>query len=130
MQIHLLDCKSPVSLFRQLGNLKLQLCMMILSELRDTYWGADFAYRMFERARAKLSEEPQAPVRASQASSSQPSVPDAAMAPLTPDSTALYQSRSIDQGDLSYPSLDDILAPGFSLGDMQYPFWTNELGLR
>ena len=130
MQIHLLDCKSPSSLFRQLGNLKLQLCMMILSELRDTYWGADFAYRMFERAQAKLLEVPKAHAEANQASGLQRCVPDATVSPLTPESTALSQSHSTNQSHLSYPSLDDILAPGFSLGEVQYPFWTNELGLR
>ena len=130
MQIHLLDCKSPNSLFRQLGNLKLQLCMMILSELRDTYWGADFSYRMFERAQAKLSEVPEPPAKASQVSGLQNHVPDAAAAPLTPESTAMPQSQSIGQSHHPYPSLHDILAPDFSLGEMQHPFWMSQPDLR
>jgi hypothetical protein len=130
MQIHLLDCKSPIPLFRQLGNLKFQLCMLILPELRDTYWGADFAYRMFQRARAKLSEDSTTQARADQASISQYRAPDAVVVPLTPESTVLSQSQSNYHGYSSYPSLDDILTPGFSLGAMQYPFWIDGQGVR
>lgn len=130
MQIHLLDCKSPSSLFRQLGDLKLRLCMMILSELRDTYWGADFAYKMFQRAQAKLSEILETHSEANHASGLQYRIPQAPIAPLTPESTAFSQVQSRDQSLSSYPSLEDILAPEFSLGDGQYLFGTNELELR
>lgn len=54
MQIHLFDCKSSNSLTRGFGQNKLQLCMLVLQELRETYWGADFMYRLFEHARLKL----------------------------------------------------------------------------
>ena len=130
MQIHLLDCKSPNALSRQLGNLKLQLCMIILSELRETYWGADFAYRMFERAQAKLAEVPETHAQAHQQSTFQHCAPNASVAPLTPESTEFSQAQSTDQPYSSYPSLDAILGTSFSLGDTQYPFWMNDLGLR
>jgi hypothetical protein len=33
--------------------------MMVLSELRDNYWGAAIAYRLFEEAQTKLHNRPQ-----------------------------------------------------------------------
>jgi hypothetical protein len=55
MQIHLLESTSAASpLSRNFGSHKLQLCMMVLSELRSRYLGADLAYRLFEQAEAKL----------------------------------------------------------------------------
>ncbi|KAI5460766.1 fungal-specific transcription factor domain-containing protein [Mariannaea sp. PMI_226] len=54
MQIHLLDCKSSNALVRQFASQKLQICMLALSELRDTYWGADFVFEIFQRAQSKL----------------------------------------------------------------------------
>jgi len=54
MQIHLFDCKSTVPLRRGLGSNKLNLCMLILSKLRETYWSAGVIYRLFERAQLIL----------------------------------------------------------------------------
>lgn len=54
MQIHLYDCKSSNSLTRGLAENKLQLHMLVLSNLRGTYWGADVMYRLFERAQTIL----------------------------------------------------------------------------
>lgn len=54
MQIHLLDFKSSNSLARRLAEHRLQLGMMILAELRETYWGADFVLKLFQRALAKM----------------------------------------------------------------------------
>lgn len=31
--------------------------MMVMSQLRLTYWGADFMFRLFQRAQAKVAEE-------------------------------------------------------------------------
>lgn len=56
MQMHLLESTSASPLLRNFGSHKLKLCMMVLSELRATYWGADSIYRLFERAEAKLLE--------------------------------------------------------------------------
>ncbi|KAM0263713.1 hypothetical protein ACHAQJ_001027 [Trichoderma viride] len=50
MQIHLYDCKSANALTRGLAENKLQLHMLVLSNLRGTYWSADVMYRLFERA--------------------------------------------------------------------------------
>ena len=54
MQIHLLELLSPSSLSRRYGRLKFELCMLVLSEIGETYWGADYTYRFFERAQAKI----------------------------------------------------------------------------
>jgi hypothetical protein len=56
MQIHLLHCKSSNALVGQFAAQKLHICMLALSELRDTYWGADFVFEMFQRAQKKLLE--------------------------------------------------------------------------
>ncbi|KAH8125632.1 hypothetical protein LI328DRAFT_151755 [Trichoderma asperelloides] len=61
MQIHLYDCKSSNSLIRGLAENKLQLHMLVLSNLRGTYWSADVIYRLFERAQTILKKgSPQA----------------------------------------------------------------------
>ncbi|KAM0512121.1 hypothetical protein ACHAPE_009169 [Trichoderma viride] len=56
MQIHLHDCKSANSLIRGLAENKLQLHMLVLSNLRGTYWSADVMYRLFERAQTILKK--------------------------------------------------------------------------
>lgn len=56
MQIHLFDCKSTVPLRRGLGSNKLNLCMLVLSQLRDTYWSASVIYRLFKRAQVMLEK--------------------------------------------------------------------------
>ena len=42
---------------------------MVLSELRENYWGAAVAYRLFEKAQADLHESPQAQWTESEATS-------------------------------------------------------------
>ncbi|KAL7920603.1 hypothetical protein ACQKWADRAFT_297968 [Trichoderma austrokoningii] len=64
MQIHLYDCKSANALVRGLAENKLQLQMLVLSNLRETYWSADVMYRLFERAQMILKKgSSQAPKR-------------------------------------------------------------------
>ncbi|KAF9885366.1 hypothetical protein FE257_012983 [Aspergillus nanangensis] len=57
MQIHLYDCRSPNPLVRRFAGQKLELCMLVMSQLRHTYWGADFMFRLFQRAQVKVAEE-------------------------------------------------------------------------
>ena len=54
MQIHLLDCKSSSTPVRMLGTNRLLLCMQLLTELKSTYWAAEFALRLFQRAHEKI----------------------------------------------------------------------------
>ncbi|KAE9376219.1 hypothetical protein N431DRAFT_404413 [Stipitochalara longipes BDJ] len=56
MQIHLFDCKSSVPIRRGLGKNKLNLCMLVLAQLRNTYWSASVIYRLFERAQIMLDK--------------------------------------------------------------------------
>ena len=56
MQIFLFDCKSTEPLRRGLGTNKLNLCMLVLSQLRNTYWSASVTYRLFSRAQALLDK--------------------------------------------------------------------------
>jgi hypothetical protein len=50
MQINLFDCKSELPLRRGLGRNKLNLCMLVISQLRETYWSASVIHRLFDRA--------------------------------------------------------------------------------
>ena len=62
MQIHLFDCKSTNPLICGLGSNKLQLCMLVLSNLRETYWSAGVMYRLFEKAQMILgNSKPELP---------------------------------------------------------------------
>jgi hypothetical protein len=54
MQIHLFDLKSANPLVKGLASTRLRLCMLVLLELRDTYWSAGVMYRLFERAQRIL----------------------------------------------------------------------------
>lgn len=75
MQIHLFDCKSNRQLVRNLAWSKLGECMMVVSELRNTYWGADFTYKLFEAAETILKslEDQSTSSRAGQGYSNQES---------------------------------------------------------
>ncbi|KAJ5280280.1 hypothetical protein N7478_005652 [Penicillium angulare] len=55
MQIHLFDCKSGNSLHANLGKNRLNLCLLFLDNLRDTYWSAGVMYRLFDRAQSILT---------------------------------------------------------------------------
>ena len=60
MQIHLIESKSSVGrLLKKFSSYKFQLYMMVLSELRNNYWGAEVAYHLFEQAEAKLRDRPE-----------------------------------------------------------------------
>ena len=56
MQVHLFDYKSTEPLISGLAGNRLQLCMLVLSKLRDTYWSAGVMHRLFERAQCILQE--------------------------------------------------------------------------
>ena len=75
--------------------------MIVLSELRETYWGADFTFRMFEKAKTKL-----------QMGSSNPA---GVTMPNDTSSTNFSPTCSTGLGGF-IPSLDDLLAPEFAFG--------------
>ncbi|VTT68198.1 unnamed protein product [Fusarium fujikuroi] len=82
MQIHLSDCKSTTALIHALATHKMQLCMLVLSNLRMTYWSADVMYKLFDRAQKILGK-----TRASQSSSSDLSDPQPHLAASAQQST-------------------------------------------
>ncbi|KAJ6110383.1 hypothetical protein N7486_002618 [Penicillium sp. IBT 16267x] len=55
MQIHLFDCKSSSILQANLAKNRLNLCLLFLESLRDTYWSAGVMYRLFDRAQVILT---------------------------------------------------------------------------
>lgn len=115
MQIHLLDCKSPITSVRRLGHHKLDLCMMVLSELRETYWGADFTYRMFDRARTKLMDSTNtAPLTSNQS------------VPLTSQTFSDVNPPITPNLDNFIPSMDNLLSPNFALGEFFGPGYTDQ----
>lgn len=61
MQIHLMDSTASRPLAQRLAKSKLDLFMMVLSELRETYWGANFTYNMFEAALTMLNGQSAVP---------------------------------------------------------------------
>ncbi|KFZ15702.1 hypothetical protein V502_05445 [Pseudogymnoascus sp. VKM F-4520 (FW-2644)] len=100
MQIHLLESTSATPLLRSFGTHKLRLCMMVLSELRATYWGADSVYRLFERAEAKLIKHQ------IKGTAGRNDGRSGNLLPLTPESSNSTQTQFADTQD--FPgSLDD-----------------------
>ncbi|EXL68135.1 hypothetical protein FOPG_15787 [Fusarium oxysporum f. sp. conglutinans race 2 54008] len=55
LQIHLLHSVSPRKLVHRLGCHRLDLCMMVVQEIKVTYFGAEILYRLFTRAREVIT---------------------------------------------------------------------------
>jgi hypothetical protein len=51
LQVHLLRSVSPRKLVHRLGCHQLDLCMMVVQEIKVTYFGAEILHRLFTRAR-------------------------------------------------------------------------------
>lgn len=124
MQIHLIEFKSSVgALSRSFSSHKFQVYMMVLSELRENYWGAEVAYGLFEQAEAKLnnrSENHQTKATISdKLTSDNVGNPTTDIPPLTPESASLSNSQT--QPALSEDYLFDpenFLLDQFTLGSM------------
>ncbi|KAE9362543.1 hypothetical protein N431DRAFT_391777 [Stipitochalara longipes BDJ] len=98
MQIHLIELSSPTPLFRRFGKHKFQLCMMVLSELRSTYWGADAVSKLFEHALARV-QKPDSLANNSRKAARSDS--NAALLPQTPASVVFAPTQhDIGEGDL------------------------------
>jgi hypothetical protein len=54
LQIHLLDFASSKPLVQRMGQNRLELCMIVIEELRDTLFGAEIISRMFGKAHATI----------------------------------------------------------------------------
>ncbi|KAF5967422.1 cutinase transcription factor 1 beta [Fusarium coicis] len=157
MQIHLSDCKSTKALTHDLATHKIQLCMIVLSNLRVTYWSADVMYKLFDRAQKILDE-----TRASQSSSSdlpdpQPHLAASALQSTSaglvePQAHSLMDSQCQSDGllmtDLNampqdteqlwysispqFSNVDQLLSPGFSLSEdvFQHFFSNSDAGVH
>ncbi|KAJ9602700.1 hypothetical protein H2200_012894 [Cladophialophora chaetospira] len=112
MQIHLLDCKSSTRSISRLGLHRLQLCMMFQGELKDTYWGADGAFRTFKEAQEKLLKT--AGREGEWASLG--ALPNVEMS--QPTDTPATASNSLGQSE-NVPSIDDLLTFDFAFDDSQ-----------
>ncbi|TXC12391.1 hypothetical protein FocTR4_00017271 [Fusarium oxysporum f. sp. cubense] len=55
LQIHLLHSMSPRKLVHRLGCHRLDLCMMVVQEIKVTYFGAEILSRLFTRAREVIN---------------------------------------------------------------------------
>ncbi|VUC26517.1 unnamed protein product [Clonostachys rosea] len=51
MQVHLLDSTSNLRLVQSMGVNNLELCMLVVKEIRNTWFGAEVVHRMFRQAR-------------------------------------------------------------------------------
>lgn len=103
MQIHLLDCKSTVRSTSRLGHHRLQLCMIVQAELKDTYWGADSAFKLFEQAQAKLLK-----ITARRELESRPSTGASGEVPGIALPQSVRTSISNEPAEIT-PSVDDLL---------------------
>ncbi|KAL7929726.1 hypothetical protein V8C35DRAFT_314642 [Trichoderma chlorosporum] len=135
MQIHLFDCKSSNILTRGLAENKLQLHMLVLSNLRGTYWSADVMYRLFDRAQKILkksnSQTQKLPDRNSDNSQDpmllqqqvQPQIRPLAEAPPLPaaePTTLTSEQQTVNQWFNRSPQfrgVDQLLSPGFYLSE-------------
>lgn len=137
MQIHLFDCKSTSPLRRGLGKNKLNLCMLVLSQLRDTYWSASVIYRLFERAQTMLEKSKSSsglPAQARQATNSSHST---AASPNSSSNDANNQRQHYqrDQQQQQHHQSTNESEPGIPHANllmdesvMQGSYWLNESG--
>ncbi|KAH7086425.1 putative Zn(II)2Cys6 transcription factor [Paraphoma chrysanthemicola] len=56
LQIHLLDYASPRTIIQRMGHQHLELCMIVVEELKKTLFGAEILFRMFTKARKQISD--------------------------------------------------------------------------
>jgi hypothetical protein len=124
MQVHLFECKSSVPLRRGLGKNKLDLCMLILPQLRNTYWSACVIYRLFERAQSMLDKARLAPEPSTE--------PEAGFSSRTPGTERLGQtfSHQNDQQETPLGSARALHGTNLQSDDRNAPstYWLNESG--
>ncbi|PSN73367.1 hypothetical protein BS50DRAFT_672268 [Corynespora cassiicola Philippines] len=69
LQIHLLDYASPKPSIQRMGHQNLELCMIVVEELKKTLFGGEILYRMFTRAQKQIRDR-KLPVAPSSAAAS------------------------------------------------------------
>jgi hypothetical protein len=86
--------------------------MIFQAELKDTYWGADGAFRMFEQAQEKLSKTADREGERT----TLVTFPNVAMS--QPIATSMPTSNDLNQSEM-IPSVDDILTFDFAFIEPQ-----------
>ncbi|GKZ48713.1 hypothetical protein AbraIFM66951_000797 [Aspergillus brasiliensis] len=61
LQVHLLDATSEKQMVQRIGRHSLELCMMVIEELKSVYFGAEILSRMFTKAKSRIYNRTFAP---------------------------------------------------------------------
>jgi hypothetical protein len=56
LQIHLLDYRSQKNMVQRMGCQHLELCMIVVEELKKTFFGAEILHRIFTKARRQIHD--------------------------------------------------------------------------
>ncbi|KAH7109879.1 putative fungal-specific transcription factor [Dendryphion nanum] len=64
LQIHLLDYTSQKEMVKRMAHQHLQLCMIVIEELKKTLFGAEILYRMFTKAQKQIRDRSHAAISA------------------------------------------------------------------
>jgi hypothetical protein len=122
MQLHLFECKSLVPLRRGLGKNKLDLCMLVLTQLRNTYWSASVIYRLFERAQSMLDKARLAPRHSTE--------PEAGVSSRTPGTECVGHTFSHQNAKQETVLSQGMHKTNLQSDDRNAPstFWLNESG--
>lgn len=133
MQIHLFECKSTVPLRRGLGSNKLNLCMLVLQQLRDTYWSASVTYRLFARAQVLLEKSNSSVSKQAEKLASIPHRTTAASNRQNVDTGHQHQQQHQhhqDQQQNQQYNTDDAMRlmpeTDFAMNEQTAPFWLND----
>ena len=111
LQIHLLNSVSGDGVAKCLARNQLDNCMIMLRELRPTYWAADFVYLLFSKARRQLDLMPQQDGTVERGSSSRlPEVARPFVPPPTAPDTIRCQAPTASESGGAIPT-----TPGQSL---------------
>ncbi|KAF2019969.1 hypothetical protein BU24DRAFT_130901 [Aaosphaeria arxii CBS 175.79] len=54
LQVHLLDYSSHKNMIHRMGSKHLEICMIVVEELKETFFGAEILYRMFSKAQKQI----------------------------------------------------------------------------
>jgi hypothetical protein len=123
MQIHLFDCKSTNPLLCGLGSNKLHLCMLVLSNLRDTYWSAGVMYRLFERAQLILGHSNPAASKAGKTPTAESNHPS--FNPGSQPATEIQQAPQRQQHQEREVSMLPTPETNIPISEQAAPLWLN-----
>lgn len=147
MQIHLHDSRSTNALQSGLATNKLQLCMLFLANISDTYWSAGVMYRLFQRAQnilkavsytngsngTKVKRPPELPRQDNMVRPyTSPETIDNSMPSISHSNgyePARLEQTWPNQEGISINAIDQLLNPDFALRDDNYDALFSSFGL-